>query len=92
MSGNVPIDVIYSSEDTPDSRCAVRTLPNRQDESVEREEQNHRNLDSKGDDDVPPDGGYGWVCVACVFWINAHTWGVNSVCPTEELPIDLVYQ
>ncbi|PQE25913.1 hypothetical protein CJF30_00000649 [Rutstroemia sp. NJR-2017a BBW] len=28
--------------------------------------------------DEPPDGGYGWVCVACVFLINAHTWGVNS--------------
>ena len=21
--------------------------------------------------DIPPNGGYGWVCVACVFWINA---------------------
>lgn len=30
-------------------------------------------------EDVPPDGGYGWVCTACVFLINAHTWGVNSV-------------
>lgn len=29
--------------------------------------------------DVPPDGGYGWVCVVCCFWINAHTWGINSV-------------
>ncbi len=29
--------------------------------------------------DTPPNGGYGWVCVACVFWINAHTWGINSV-------------
>ncbi len=29
--------------------------------------------------DQPPDGGYGWVCVACCFWINAHTWGINSV-------------
>ncbi|QSZ29068.1 hypothetical protein DSL72_003578 [Monilinia vaccinii-corymbosi] len=28
--------------------------------------------------DTPPDGGYGWVCVGCVFLINAHTWGVNS--------------
>ncbi|KAI9782849.1 MAG: hypothetical protein M1835_003926 [Candelina submexicana] len=28
--------------------------------------------------DVPPDGGYGWVCVACTFAINAHTWGLNS--------------
>lgn len=30
-------------------------------------------------DDVPPDGGYGWVCVACCFTVNAMTWGVNSV-------------
>lgn len=29
--------------------------------------------------DVAPDGGYGWVCVFCVFMINAHTWGINSV-------------
>jgi len=28
--------------------------------------------------DEPPDGGYGWVCVACTFIINAHTWGINS--------------
>jgi hypothetical protein len=30
-------------------------------------------------EDVPPNGGYGWVCVGCVFLINAHTWGINSV-------------
>ncbi|KAF1833561.1 MFS general substrate transporter [Decorospora gaudefroyi] len=28
--------------------------------------------------DVPPNGGYGWVCVAAVATINAHTWGLNS--------------
>lgn len=28
---------------------------------------------------VPPNGGYGWVCVACVFLVNAHTWGLNFV-------------
>ena len=28
--------------------------------------------------EVLPDGGYGWVCVACCFLINAHTWGINS--------------
>lgn len=31
------------------------------------------------EEDIPPNGGYGWVCVICVFWINAHTWGLNSV-------------
>lgn len=31
------------------------------------------------DEQEPPDGGYGWVCVAATFWINAHTWGINSV-------------
>jgi len=30
------------------------------------------------DEDVPPNGGYGWVCVACCFWINGCTWGINS--------------
>jgi len=30
-------------------------------------------------EDVPPDGGYGWVCTGCNFFINAHTWGLNSV-------------
>ena len=28
--------------------------------------------------DLPVDGGYGWVCTACVCAINAHTWGLNS--------------
>lgn len=32
-------------------------------------------------EDIPPDGGYGWVVTACVFIINAHTWGINSVSP-----------
>lgn len=30
-------------------------------------------------EDIPPNGGYGWICAACVFFINAHTWGINSV-------------
>lgn len=31
------------------------------------------------DPEGPPEGGYGWVCVASTFLINAHTWGINSV-------------
>ena len=34
-----------------------------------------------GDDDVPPDGGYGWVVVGAVFFMNSSTWGINSVPP-----------
>lgn len=26
----------------------------------------------------PPDGGYGWVIVGCIFMSSAATWGVNS--------------
>lgn len=28
---------------------------------------------------LPPDGGYGWVCVAACFSINCFTWGAVSV-------------
>jgi hypothetical protein len=31
-------------------------------------------------EDIFPNGGYGWVCVFCVFWINVSSWGVSSVC------------
>ena len=34
--------------------------------------------EEKAEVDEPPDGGYGWVCVMCTFFINAHTWGINS--------------
>lgn len=36
----------------------------------------------------PPDGGYGWVCVACVFVVCACTWGLNSVIiPLPQIPL-----
>ena len=35
-------------------------------------------VEKKRELDEPPDGGYGWVCVMCTFFINAHTWGINS--------------
>lgn len=33
---------------------------------------------SEAFEDVPPNGGYGWVCTFCGFMINVHTWGINS--------------
>ncbi|WWC88894.1 uncharacterized protein L201_003809 [Kwoniella dendrophila CBS 6074] len=29
-------------------------------------------------EDVPPEGGYGWVVAACLMGINATSWGVNT--------------
>ncbi|CAG8367748.1 unnamed protein product [Penicillium salamii] len=69
MADNAPIDIIRSHQDDLDR------------ESARQEQKLHpRSVtpDEKYERDVPPDGGYGWVCVACVFWINAHTWGINS--------------
>jgi hypothetical protein len=30
-------------------------------------------------EDMPPDGGYGWICVGACFLINCFTWGTVSV-------------
>ena len=38
--------------------------------------QNVNNIESFAD--VPPNGGYGWVCTFCAFMITVHTWGVSS--------------
>lgn len=35
-------------------------------------------VEEKIEVDEPPDGGFGWVCVWCTLFINAHTWGINS--------------
>ena len=74
MADNVPIDIIRSREDDLDRESAKqeqRSHPQSAPLDVDEDEKYKR--------DVAPDGGYGWVCVACVFWINAHTWGINSV-------------
>ncbi|KHN95973.1 Major facilitator superfamily domain, general substrate transporter [Metarhizium album ARSEF 1941] len=36
------------------------------------------NADASHASPPPPNGGYGWVCTACVALVNAHTWGLNS--------------
>ena len=66
-----PIDCNSTKDPTSD------TLVNPTD-SLEKT-RSHIDPQDNGHTNDPPDGGYGWVCVACVFLINAHTWGVNSV-------------
>ncbi|KAJ5175120.1 MFS general substrate transporter [Penicillium canariense] len=34
--------------------------------------------DANAFEDTPPNGGYGWVCTFCVFFMIVHTWGINS--------------
>jgi len=55
----------------------------RQDQPAKRSEQTFdveqpSKSTSERSEDAPPDGGYGWICVACNFLINGHTWGINS--------------
>ena len=63
------IDETANHQDEVASNASERTLD---------VEQSGVTTDSKDAEDVPSDGGYGWVCVACNFLINGHTWGVNS--------------
>lgn len=76
MADPAPIDVIRSHQDSVRSSGRETERPADQ---VDETLPNETDPDEKYNRDVPPDGGYGWVCVACVFWINAHTWGINSV-------------
>lgn len=75
MADNAPVDVIQSHQD--DDRDSVACSKHEDENPPQLQPQT--DPDEKYKRDVPPDGGYGWVCVACVFWINAHTWGINSV-------------
>lgn len=84
MTDNEPIEVIRSRghEDSASKNDLQCMLEEGQDPTTMQGEQKGNDMEAKYKQDVPPDGGYGWVCVACVFWINAHTWGINSVCST----------
>jgi hypothetical protein len=38
-------------------------------------------------DDAPPDGGYGWVCVACCFFINGKGESIYRVASAKDSTI-----
>jgi hypothetical protein len=65
---------LASQEKTPPSTIgAIRNdrVPERQ-----VEEAGESALD---DDDEPPDGGYGWVVVIAIVFMNAATWGLSML-------------
>lgn len=57
--------VLYKRGDALQEQGNIEQAPNNQ-------------QDAAATQDIPPDGGYGWVCVAACATINAHTWGLNS--------------
>ncbi|MCJ1330040.1 Tubulin beta chain (Beta tubulin) [Thelotrema lepadinum] len=74
---------LNASFQRPSSASALHSAPSSEKNSqtppdgTQNEALAAASADSK-DSQAPPNGGYGWVCVACVAFINAHTWGVNS--------------
>lgn len=68
MTDNVPIDVIRleSPSQRPISPSYSKTRQVHQD--------HEQTQTSTPENDVPPDGGYGYICVLASFLINAHTW------------------
>ncbi|KAL8854587.1 MAG: hypothetical protein Q9221_000622 [Calogaya cf. arnoldii] len=64
---NQSIDNLHVAEKNLPRRNSEKTVTAQEPEAV-----NNNKLPGE------PNGGYGWVNVACCFAINAHTWGINS--------------
>ena len=56
------------------------------------ENSSHTNTDTnlpRRNSAEPPNGAYGWVCVACCFWINAHSRlpcldNISEICLSQD--------
>ncbi|KAF1974946.1 MFS general substrate transporter [Bimuria novae-zelandiae CBS 107.79] len=70
------VDESQRNSDGVPSKSSIPDVVNG--EGVENGQAKEQSLSEGKKEDVPPNGGYGWVCVACIATINAHTWGLNS--------------
>lgn len=68
-----------TSTDVTDSPIELIRIPSGSTDDRGNQESDQPPENAVSEEDRPPNGGYGWVCTACVFMINAHTWGLNSV-------------
>lgn len=74
-----PITATYPSPEQAAGDIEQATLQNGSSESFKSSVQAPEDTRIALQEDVPPNGGYAWVCTASVFLINAHTWGINGV-------------
>lgn len=83
MADHSPIDIIRSREEEP-QREKPSTDSQHLPEDQPAQPREEGVCEKEPAADVPPDGGYGWVCVACISTINGHTWGINSVSQAQH--------
>jgi hypothetical protein len=81
MANNIALDPITSPQTdgskltSPGLLSNTLKANNSPDQHLERDAPSH----AREREAVPPNGGFGWVCVVCLHLINGHTWGLNSV-------------
>ena len=75
MASNIPPDTRKAPSQTPSIDLQEKTSD---DSELTSNHEHPPQSPPRHTEDVPPDGGYGWICVACNFLINGHTWGINS--------------
>ncbi|KAL1607718.1 hypothetical protein SLS60_002654 [Paraconiothyrium brasiliense] len=73
------LEKVHEDQRNTDGISSLSSVADATDEVIAANGQpKERDVSEEVKKDVPPNGGYGWVCVACVATINAHTWGLNS--------------
>ena len=75
-----------SQEQRPGSNAGAQVSPvlrtsegQRSEDDIERKS----SPDAKEPEDLPDGGIKGWICVASLWFVNAHTWGINAVCAVK---------